>query len=153
RRGALVGLSVGDIGDGHDEGGDHPVVREPDGSYLADARASLEDVVALVGPEFDVGDATEEVDTLGGYLTTRIGRLPVRGELVPGPGPFEVEVLDADPRRVKRVKIHRSRKSAGSAARAGRTAAPRPAPTPTASASASESATAATEPDKPPNET
>ena len=105
----LVELIVGDIEDEHDEGGEHPVVREPDGSYLADARASLEEVVALVGPEFDVGEASEEVDTLGGYLATRIGRLPVRGELVPGPGPFEIEVLDADPRRVKRVKIHRSR--------------------------------------------
>jgi CBS domain containing-hemolysin-like protein len=105
----LVELIVGDIEDEHDEGGEHPVVREPDGSYLADARASLEEVVALVGPEFDVGEASEEVDTLGGYLATRIGRLPVRGELVPGPGPFEIEVLDADPRRVKRLKIHRSR--------------------------------------------
>jgi len=149
----LVELIVGDIEDEHDEGGDHPVVREPDGSYLADARASLEDVVALVGPEFDVGDATEEVETLGGYLTTRIGRLPVRGELVPGPGPFEIEVLDADPRRVKRVNIHRSRKSAGGAARAGRTAAPRPAPAPTPSAHPSEPATASADPAKPPNET
>ena len=105
----LVELIVGDIEDEHDEAGEHPVVREPDGSYLADARASLEEVVALVGPEFDVGEASEEVDTLGGYLATRIGRLPVRGELVPGPGPFEIEVLDADPRRVKRLKIHRSR--------------------------------------------
>jgi CBS domain containing-hemolysin-like protein len=105
----LVELIVGDIEDEHDEGGEHPVVREPDGSYLADARASLEEVVTLVGPEFDVGEASEEVDTLGGYLATRIGRVPVRGELVPGPGPFEIEVLDADPRRVKRVKIHRSR--------------------------------------------
>jgi hypothetical protein len=42
-------------------------------------------------------------------LVTQAGRVPVRGELVPGPGPFEFEVLDADPRRVKRVKIHRSR--------------------------------------------
>ena len=62
-------------------------------------------MVAIVGSDFDVGDAAEEVDTLGGYLVTRAGRLPVRGELIPGPGPFEFEVLDADPRRVKRVRI------------------------------------------------
>jgi CBS domain containing-hemolysin-like protein len=105
----LVELIVGDIDDEHDERGEHPVVRQADGSYLADARATLEEVVALVGPEFDVGGATEEVDTLGGYLATRIGRVPVRGELVPGPGPFEIEVLDADPRRVKRLRVHRSR--------------------------------------------
>jgi hemolysin (HlyC) family protein len=108
----IVELIVGDIEDEHDEGGEHPVVRQPDGSYLADARASLEEVVTLVGAEFDVGEATEEVNTLGGYLATRIGRVPVRGELVPGPGPFEIEVLDADPRRVKRVKIHRSKQPA-----------------------------------------
>ena len=84
------------------------MVRQPDGSFLADARASLEDVAAFVGPEFDVGEAAEEVDTLGGYLATQIGRVPVRGELVPGPGPFEIEVLDADPRRVKRLRIYRS---------------------------------------------
>jgi CBS domain containing-hemolysin-like protein len=108
----LVELIVGDIEDEHDEDEEHPVVRQPDGSYLADARASLEEVVGLVGAEFDVAEATEEVNTLGGYLATRIGRVPVRGELVPGPGPFEIEVLDADPRRVKRVKIHRSRLSA-----------------------------------------
>ena len=44
--------------------------------------------------------------TLGGYLVTKAGHVPVRGELVPGPEPFEAEVLDADPRRVKRVKIY-----------------------------------------------
>jgi hemolysin (HlyC) family protein len=109
----LVELIVGDIEDEHDERGEHLIVRQPDGSYLADARASLEEVVALVGTEFDVGEAAEEVDTLGGYLATRIGRVPVRGELVPGPGPYEIEVLDADPRRVKRVRIHRSRLPAG----------------------------------------
>ena len=47
----------------------------------------------------------KEVDTLAGYIATRIGRVPVRGELVPGPGRFEIEVLDADPRRVKKLKI------------------------------------------------
>src|SRR5664279_515728 len=61
----------------------------------------------IVRHEFDVGDAAEEVDTLGGYLVTRAGRLPLRGEIVPGPDLFEFEVLDADPRRVKRVRITR----------------------------------------------
>jgi hypothetical protein len=81
------------------------VVRQADGSFLADARASLEDVTAIVGPEFEVGDVANEVDTLAGYIATQIGRVPVRGELIPGPGRFEIEVLDADPRRVKRLKI------------------------------------------------
>jgi hypothetical protein len=45
------------------------------------------------------------VETLGGYLVSHVGRLPVRGEVISGPGNFEVEVLDADPRRVKRLRI------------------------------------------------
>jgi CBS domain containing-hemolysin-like protein len=105
----IVELIVGDIEDEHDESGEHPIVRQADGSWLADARASLEDVVAMVGADFDVGEASEEVDTLGGYLVGQVGRLPVRGELIPGPGPFEIEVLDADPRRVKRLRILRRR--------------------------------------------
>jgi CBS domain containing-hemolysin-like protein len=83
------------------------VVRQADGSFLADARAPLEDVVAIVGSEFDVADVTDEVDTLAGYMMTRVGRLPSRGEVVPGPGDFEIEVLDADPRRLKKVRITR----------------------------------------------
>ena len=105
----IVEQIVGEIEDEHDEDAAPNVIRQPDGSFVADARASLEDVTAMIGAGFDVGEAADEVDTLGGYLVTQAGRVPVRGELVPGPGPFEFEVLDADPRRVKRVKIHRSR--------------------------------------------
>src|SRR3954467_4727803 len=98
---------VGDIEDEHDEDEMPAIVRQPDGSFLADARAPLEDVVAIVGSEFDVADVTDEVDTLAGYMMTRVGRLPSRGEVVPGPGDFEIEVLDADPRRLKKVRITR----------------------------------------------
>ena len=66
-------------------------------------------MTAALGAEFDVGDAAEEVDTLGGYLFTKIGRVPVRGELVAGPGNFEIEIVDADPRRVKRLRIYRKK--------------------------------------------
>src|SRR4029079_9448346 len=76
-----------------------------DNSFIADARASLDDARAVIGEEFVTGEAGEEVATLGGYLVSYVGRLPVRGELISGPGNFEVEVLDADPRRVKRLRI------------------------------------------------
>jgi CBS domain containing-hemolysin-like protein len=102
----IVEQIVGEIEDEHDEDVPPVVVRQPDGSFVADARASIEEVSAALGTEFDVGLA-EEVDTLGGYLFKKIGRIPVRGELVAGPGDFEMEVADADPRRVKRVKITR----------------------------------------------
>ena len=103
----IVEQIVGEIADEHDEDELPAVAQQPDGSFVADARATIEDVVGTVGNDFDVGDAAEEVDTIGGYLVTRAGRLPVRGEIVPGPGLFEFEVLDADPRRVKRVRIIR----------------------------------------------
>jgi len=103
----IVEQIVGEIADEHDEDETLAIAQQPDGSYVADARATIEDVIGTVGNDFDVGDAAEEVDTIGGYLVTRAGRLPVRGEIVPGPGLFEFEVLDADPRRVKRVRITR----------------------------------------------
>lgn len=103
----LVELIVGDIADEHDEQEGPAVTRQSDGSFLAAGRASLEDVRAAIGEEFDVGEVAHEVDTLGGYLVIRAGHVPVRGELVPGPETFEAEVLDADPRRIKRAKIYR----------------------------------------------
>ncbi len=103
----IVEQIVGEIADEHDEDETPHVVRQPDDSFIADARAHLEDVAATIGNDFDPGDVAQEVDTLGGYLVTRAGRLPVRGELIPGPGLFEFEVLDADPRRIKRVRITR----------------------------------------------
>jgi CBS domain containing-hemolysin-like protein len=105
----IVEQIVGDIADEHDEDELPSVVGQLDGSFVADARASLSDVTAAVGVAFDVGDAAEAVDTLGGYLMTQVGRLPLRGELVPGPPGFEIEVLDSDPRRIKKVRIHRSK--------------------------------------------
>jgi CBS domain containing-hemolysin-like protein len=104
----IVEQIVGEIADEHDEEVQPGVVRQPDGSFLADARAHLEDVIAIVGTEFDGGELAKEVDTLAGYVVSRLGRVPVRGELVPGPGPFELEILDADPRRLKKLRIYRS---------------------------------------------
>jgi len=105
----IVEQIVGDIADEHDEDELPSIVAQLDGSFVADARANLSDVTAAVGVAFDVGDAAEAVDTLGGYLMTQVGRLPLRGELVPGPAGFEIEVLDSDPRRIKKVRIHRSK--------------------------------------------
>jgi CBS domain containing-hemolysin-like protein len=101
----LVEQIVGEIDDEHDSDEPPAIVRQADGSFIADARASLEDVRAVIGEEFVTGEAGEEVQTLGGYLVSHVGRLPVRGEVISGPGNFEVEVLDADPRRVKRLRI------------------------------------------------
>lgn len=104
----IVEQIVGDIADEHDVDEPLTVVPSNDGSFVADARADLGDVAAAVGADFDVREHLGEIDTFGGYLVTKVGHVPVRGELVPGPPGFEIEVLDADPRRVKRAKIYRS---------------------------------------------
>jgi CBS domain containing-hemolysin-like protein len=101
----IVEQVVGEIDDEHDSDEPPAIVRQSDNSFIADARASLDDVRSVIGEEFVTGEAGEEVETLGGYLVSYVGRLPVRGELISGPGNFEVEVLDADPRRVKRLRI------------------------------------------------
>jgi CBS domain containing-hemolysin-like protein len=101
----IVEQIVGEIDDEHDSDSPPSIVRQADNSFIADARASLDDVRSVIGDEFVTGEAGEEVETLGGYLVTHVGRLPVRGEVISGPGNFEIEVLDADPRRVKRLRI------------------------------------------------
>jgi CBS domain containing-hemolysin-like protein len=115
----IVEQIVGDIEDEHDEDTAPGVIRQADGSFIADARANLEEAAAFMGPEFEIGEMAKEVDTLAGYVAARIGRVPVRGELVPGPGPFEMEIVDADPRRVKKLKIYRSLDRSGAGVRDG----------------------------------
>src|SRR5438445_5398678 len=101
----IVEQIVGEIDDEHDSDEPPAIMRQADNSFIADARASLDDVRSVIGEDFVTGEAGEEVETLGGYLVTHVGRLPVRGEVISGPGNFEIEVLDADPRRVKRLRI------------------------------------------------
>ena len=101
----IVEQVVGEIDDEHDSDEPPAIVRQADNSFVADARASLDDVRKVIGDEFVTGEAGEDVETLGGYLVSHVGRLPVRVELIAGTGNFEIEVLDADPRRVKRLRI------------------------------------------------
>jgi CBS domain containing-hemolysin-like protein len=101
----LIEMVVGDIEDEHDVDEAHMIVRA-DETWIVDARASLEEVAEATGAPLAAGDLAEEVDTVGGLVVTLAGRVPSRGELIAGPGELEFEVLDADPRRVKRVRIH-----------------------------------------------
>lgn len=140
----LVELIVGDIEDEHDDEEAPGILRQSDGSFVADARASLEDVIEAVGKGFDVGEALNNVDTLAGYLVSQVGRVPVRGELVPGPSGFEFEVLDADPRRVKKVRIH-----SGKSKRSDKT---RELPPPAKSATSAAPVSQATGPSKSPQQ-
>jgi CBS domain containing-hemolysin-like protein len=102
----IVEEIVGDIEDEHDDQ-ESRIVALGDGSFLADARASLTEAVEAVGAGFDIGASADEVDTLGGLLVTLAARVPERNEILRGPGDFDFEIIDADPRRVKRVRIFR----------------------------------------------
>jgi CBS domain containing-hemolysin-like protein len=128
----IVEQIVGEIDDEHDSEEPPAILRQVDNSFIADARASLEDVRSVIGEDFVTGEAGDEVQTLGGYLVSHVGRVPVRGELISGPGNYEVEVLDADPRRVKRLRIAaRKERSAPRAARESRRREAPPEATPT----------------------
>jgi CBS domain containing-hemolysin-like protein len=96
---------VGDIEDEHDEDETHGLHQSADGEWIAEARAPLDAVSEAAGFDFSSLPEAEEVDTIGGLIIAAAGRVPNRGEILLGPGEFEYEVLDADPRRIKRVKI------------------------------------------------
>lgn len=101
----IVEIIVGDIEDEHDVDEDQPsIVDKGDGVFVMDARAMLDDVAAALGSDFQVGDHSEEVDTIGGLVFALTGRVPVRGEVIEGLG-YEFRVLDADPRRLKRIEV------------------------------------------------
>jgi CBS domain containing-hemolysin-like protein len=100
----IVEVVVGDIEDEHDEDDGPRIEKVGEGQFVVDARASLEEVTEATGTQLDGLADAEDVDTLGGLITTAAGRVPLRGEII-AHGGIEFEVLDADPRRVKRVKI------------------------------------------------
>jgi len=102
----LIEIVVGDIDDEHDDEEGALVTRVDDRTLVANARAELSEVSAMLGVDLSVDHAAEEVDTIGGLVVTLAGRVPVRGELIAGPGDIEYEVMEADPRRLKRVRIH-----------------------------------------------
>jgi CBS domain containing-hemolysin-like protein len=103
----LVEIVVGDIEDEHDEANGPGINRLADGRVVADARAPLEEISEALGVDLVSARQAEDVDTLGGLIVSIVGRVPARGELIKGPDGLEFEVLDADPRRLKRVRIHR----------------------------------------------
>ena len=100
-----VEMVVGEIEDEHDDDVGPMIVPDNEGGFLANARADLEEVAQVVGTDFAASEHGEDVDTIGGLVFALVGRIPVRGELVAAPGGYEFEILDADPRRIKRLRI------------------------------------------------
>ena len=100
----IVEMVVGDIEDEHDDA--EPMITQAgDGVFVVDAKAEIDDVAKMVGEDFAAGEHGEYVDTIGGMIFNTLGRVPARGEVVQAIPGFEFHVLDADPRRVKRVRI------------------------------------------------
>jgi CBS domain containing-hemolysin-like protein len=108
----LVELIVGEIEDEHDLDEEPTVKQVAEGVYVADARASLENAAAVIGPDFKVGDKGEEIETIGGLVFAETGRIPPKGEVVEPVDGFSFEVLDADPRRIKTGRIRDIAKAA-----------------------------------------
>lgn len=102
-----VEMIVGDIEDESDEDTGPMIVPDGIGGFLADARADLDELAAAIGEDLSVGESGEDIDTVGGLVFDLIGRIPVRGELISSPGGYEFEILDADPRRIKRMRIYK----------------------------------------------
>ena len=106
----LVEEIVGEIEDEHDVDEGPKLVPASDGTLIADARTTIEEFEARVGPILN-DEEREQIDTLGGLVFALAGRVPSRGELVFHPTGLEFEVLDADPRRVKRLRVRNAPKS------------------------------------------
>jgi CBS domain containing-hemolysin-like protein len=103
----LLEAVVGEIEDEHDEAEEALVRKVNSNIFIASARAELDEVREVIGPDFDVGHHADEVDTLGGLIFDLAGHVPAKGEVVGGIKGFEFEVLQADSRQVKRLRIKR----------------------------------------------
>ncbi len=102
----LVEEIVGEIVDEHDAT-DGPLIRSlPDGTLIADARASIEELEQMVKVDLMPDEDEDDADTLGGLIFTLVGRVPTRGELVRHASGLAFEVLEGDPRRLKLIKVH-----------------------------------------------
>lgn len=103
----LIEQIVGDIADEHEKGEAPMVVRRPDGSLDADARAPVDALDEFFGEAVSEDDR-DEIDTIGGLVVSAAGRVPIKGERIIHPAGLEFEVVDADPRRIRKLRVRRS---------------------------------------------
>jgi CBS domain containing-hemolysin-like protein len=101
----MVEQIVGEIHDEHEEVDITALIERPGGVLEADARCPIADLENRIGCSLLSPERTEEVDTLGGLVFALIGRIPARGELIQHPCGIAFEVVEADPRRLKRLRV------------------------------------------------
>lgn len=101
----LIETVIGEIDDEHDEVEGALWKEESPGVFVAQSTVALDDFEAAIGMTLRNGEDDEDIDTLGGLVFLRTGRVPVRGEIVPHESGAEFEVLEADARRIKRLRV------------------------------------------------
>lgn len=97
---------IGEMDDEHDEVEAPDIVALSGGGYDADARAEIEELEELLGVDILPDDQDEDVDTLGGLVFSLAGCVPEIGEVILHDSGYKFEVVDADPRRIHKVRIH-----------------------------------------------
>ncbi len=103
----LVESIVGEIEDEHDTDESPRVQKLPDGAWLVDARLPLAEFEETIGTMRTGEEKDADIDTVGGLVVSMVGRVPARGEVLAHPSGVEFEVVDADPRRLKRLRVRR----------------------------------------------
>ena len=103
----LVETIVGDISDEHDEEQSPMVTERPDGALDIDARMPVEAFEQRLGSVLSEDERDADIDTVAGLVFTLAGRVPAKGEVISHPSGIEFRVLDADPRRIRRVRVRR----------------------------------------------
>ena len=101
----LIETIIGAIDDEHDEAEGALWKEERPGSFIAQSIAPLDEFEAAIGIRLRTDEDDEDIDTLGGLIFLRTGRVPARGEIVPHESGAEFEIIDADPRRIKRLRV------------------------------------------------
>jgi CBS domain containing-hemolysin-like protein len=109
----LVEAIVGEIEDEHDIVESPRIQAMPDGSWMVDARLPLEELEAALGPLLTAEERGADIDTVGGLAMSLAGAVPARGEVLSHPAGVRFEVMDADPRRVKRLRVRRGAPDGG----------------------------------------
>jgi magnesium and cobalt transporter len=112
----LLETIIGDIADEHDEAEGSLITDRPDGSLDVDARLPIDALEARLGPVLTTEEREADLDTVGGLVVTLAGRVPARGEVLSHPSGLEFRVLEADARRLKRLRIRRAAAQANAAA-------------------------------------